>query len=156
MDFLPPRETMMLLQTSKVINSGLSLVVRPAFRILEASRWIWELDYGVPRIATVIPVFDGRRTHSILIRSQWWDQGWGERKSKLFIVGHRPDDEDFDIFSGRIVAEAPFAEHFASNIVLSFRPKRNEIYYLWYKVGGGGGHRLNIEEVYIYAISSQT
>jgi hypothetical protein len=151
-DYLSSGGAVHLSSTSKAVGSDLALLVRPPFRILAGTHWVGDHDTGgIPRIATSIPVFD-RKTHSITLKCKWWDQGFGDRKGMMYIVGHELDDDDFNIFSGRLVAESPVAKHFSSTLSLSFHPRAGEMYYLWYKVGGGGRHTLNVLDITIYAL----
>jgi hypothetical protein len=62
---------------------------------------------------------------------------------------HDDDEEgnnsDDDI--GRIIAKSPLAEHHETKCELIFRPKPGFTYCLCYKVGGGGGHCINVRDI---------
>lgn len=154
--YLPVQDALRLRQVSKRVLSDLSLSVRPAFQILQAGYWECDLETGnTPRMATMIPVFDKKRTHSITIQCQWREQVdlRGNGRSKLFIVAHRPDDDDFCISTGTVVAKADFGRTFPpTKMAMSFRPEYGAIYYLWYMVGGAPGHQLYISNIQIYAL----
>lgn len=91
-----------------------------------------------------IPVILGSRTHSIILRTSWRDQGYGPRKGGLFIVAHNRDkSENVDDFSqGRLVKASPITPHRVTQLMISFQPRANEVYHLWLHVGSGGGHEL--------------
>jgi hypothetical protein len=103
--------------------------------------------------------------HSMTLHAQWKDQGWGNQKGELFIAAHpristeEPDavpgfsidfdvDDDRDPFDGgRVVAmTTEMAPHEWGHVELTFTPREGEVYYLWYRVGGGGGHELRIKD----------
>jgi hypothetical protein len=103
--------------------------------------------------------------HSMTLHAQWKDQGWGNQKGGLFIVAKpristkEPDaapcfsidfdvDDDRDPFDGgRVVAmTTEMAPHEWGHVSLTFAPREGEAYYMWYRVGGGGGHELHIKD----------
>jgi hypothetical protein len=48
---------------------------------------------------------------------------------------------------GHLVCGSPTdAEHHESTLRLSFEPREDEVYYLYYKVGGGGCHTLHVHD----------
>lgn len=164
-DFLPVQEALRLRTTSTRIYSDLGLTVRPPFQILHDVHWQGDLDSpsGSPLIATIIPVFERRRTHSITVECQCHEQcGNG----KLYVLAHRcfeededeedgdTDDDAFSISRGTIVAELCFTGHLLTtrSLSLSFQPKSDEMYDLWYQVGGGPGNQLRLRSVCVYAV----
>ena len=108
--------------------------------------------------------------HSITVRTQWKDQGWGNQKGGLFIVA-TPKASKLDVAvvpavendatvenanetledpfeGGRVVAETAIcAPHEWGHTELTFSPVESEYYYIWYRVGGGGGHTLFLKDV---------
>jgi hypothetical protein len=54
--------------------------------------------------------------------------------------------------SGRLVVTSPIVEHHEMQLSLSFQPRADEIYHLWYSVGGGGGHELFVENLVVYSL----
>lgn len=61
------------------------------------------------------------------------------------------DGEDAGRFlGGRVVAESPDAEHHSTRLTLEFAPKDGLEYFVFYKVGGGGGHELRVSEALLY------
>lgn len=63
-----------------------------------------------------VPVLFPRRTHSVVLTCRWRDQGYGNRKGKLFVVAF-PSNDDVrkaameSIENGMIVYESPLASH---------------------------------------------
>lgn len=153
-DFLPVSDAMRVCLTSRTIRQDLGLVAQPAFRILEANYWRGDVEsLNTPRIATIVPIFDGRRTQSITMQCQWREQGGGGKKgSKLYIVAHEQGDDDFCMPSGTVVAESDYASRSTTTLSLSFRPQPGKVYYLWYQVGSGPGQQLYISDILVYAV----
>ena len=102
---------------------------------------------GAKRYERDIPVACPGNAHSITIEGDWKDQGWGNRNGQLYIVAQNPEEENPSFESGRLVASSPIAEHKKTKVCLTFQPKANEKYQLWYLIGGGGGHSLHIENL---------
>lgn len=125
---------------------------------LSALYWVGRyLDGHIPRlhqpqIEIPCPI---SRIHSILVSCQWVDQGWGNRKGSLFIVGTPKLDEstadvvplpvDVLFHGGRVVVRTmTCAEHHWTKVELRFQPRDDENYHLWFEVGAGGGHELRV------------
>ena len=92
------------------------------------------------------PLFTDQ-THTISFTCDFKDQGWGNRKSFLYI-------KDLDVAnlskikeSGRTICTSHLAEHEWSKLRLEFVPLPGKVYSLWYKVGGGGGHAIKAKNV---------
>jgi hypothetical protein len=154
-DYLPAPDALRLRRVSKSVCSDLSLTVRPAFRILQKQQWAGDSSgKSNPRMATWIPVFGGSKTHSITLQCQWrsLENHWGDSMSRICIVAHRPDDDELSMSAGTVVVERSLSSISASNLGLSFRPKSEEIYSLWYVVGGGSKNWLLIGDVHIHAL----
>ncbi len=149
-DFLPVRDALRLRQTSSRNCSDLGLTVRPPFQILQEDRWQGDLESSEsPRIATVIPIFDGRKTHSITLSCQCYNQ---DGRGKFYVVAHRSEDDDFSMSSGTIVTELDFTGRSMMRKPASFRPQFGEMYYLWYKIVGGAQSQLHLSPVRIHAV----
>jgi len=86
----------------------------------------------------------------------WKDQGWGNRKGKLFVVAeekNQPYDRSSQRFGGgRLLYTSEIAPHEEHTLGITFQPKENETYHIWYVVGGGGGHSLSLFSVIIQAL----
>ena len=92
------------------------------------------------------------RVHTTIIRCEWKDQGWGNRKGMLSVVrgtGKAPNDHARwgpDVMCGK--APAP---HDWTPLELTFRPAADDTsetrYRLWARAGGGGGHSLHVREL---------
>lgn len=155
--FLSPQEALRVCQTSKTIRAGVALKHRQPFRILEEWNWFDQPESGAvpgsPQIATIIPIFGTsvRRVHSVVVVCEWCDLGRtvGNRKSQLFIVAHGADDDDLSLSGGTIIAESGFAPLTISKLIMSFRPTLDEVYYLWYTMGGV---QLYIRNVWVYQL----
>ncbi|KAL3909679.1 MAG: hypothetical protein SGARI_002481 [Bacillariaceae sp.] len=65
-----------------------------------------------------------------------------------------------DLFEGgKVVYKSPVATHDLEPLEISFVPKpakssdkKPPMYHLWFVVGGGGGHSLTIENVYVHTL----
>jgi len=115
-----------------------------------------------------LPPVDPARTHTAFVDATWKDQGWGNRKGMISVVDESFDDakapgdrdaspswQGFRAGEGSpstsqstrwpacVVAGKEPAEHESTPLRLSFRP-RNPKHALWARVGGGGGHRLEV------------
>jgi len=108
--------------------------------------------------------------HSIQLSLQWRDQGWGNRKGKLFIVrsietsttmasepsrAHKKQNISSLRKNDKIMYESPTAEHTVSKLTASVtlltsnESNQNYKYSIWLFVGGGGGHSLRINNLSI-------
>jgi len=87
-----------------------------------------------------IPILFRYKTALVTFCCKWKDQGWGNRKGRIEI---REGDRK------RMVAKSPTAEHSKTNLCLTFEPKHNEKYYIYFLVGGGGGHSLHVTDIRI-------
>jgi hypothetical protein len=67
----------------------------------------------------------------------WKDQGWGNAKGRLYVIGSTSDRH-------RIAAASLLAGHIETSLRLQFIPQDGEEYSLWYKAGSGGGHSLEV------------
>lgn len=76
--------------------------------------------------------------HTIQFVATWRDQGWGNRKSVLYIY----EDKNEHNHQGKVVARSPTAEHHETTVKMQFQPKPGKNYTMCYCVGGGGGHEL--------------
>jgi hypothetical protein len=154
-DFLLVGDAFRLSRTSKAVYSLFPLSMLESL-LMKRTRMVGK-SVGEPRChrGPKIPVFLPIRTHTIVIQCKWRDQGWGNRKAKFLIVAHKKsnnhtDDNVDNINNGRVVVQSPIAEHSETLMTLSFSPSRTtaeieeEVYHLWYEIGGGGGHQLHI------------
>ena len=155
-DFLFVRDALRLCRTAKIIQQELGLVVRPPFRMMQATYWRDELESWntTPRVATIVPVLYGERTHSITLNGHWCDQEGGNEDCKLYVVAHPQEDEDICWNRGTVVAESNCARQSTTVFSLSVRPRPRMFYYLWYKVGGGPGHQVYISDILVHAVVS--
>lgn len=84
--------------------------------------------------------------HSILIKGNWNDQGWGNRKGMISVVakdGKAPDD--YESWSDLVVCGKEPAPHSFESLSLSFYPVDDmQPYKIWLRIGGGGGHYLRV------------
>ena len=122
--------------------------------LFESNTWhgTHDEESNTPRRSVWIPVKFRHKTHSVVLSCQWRDQGFGNRKGTLFVVAvpavDDPNEETLDsIENGTIVYESPLAPHAQESIQFSFAYSPEKAYYLWYRVGGGGGHRLYVENL---------
>ena len=109
---------------------------------------------------------DAGGTHTTFVSLLWRDQGWGNRKGMVSVVdengtaGDGPDGQplparapnDYKAWGPCVVAGAEPAPHQQERLRLAFRPKKGGSYALWYRAGGGGGHRLEIQGCTVKAL----
>jgi hypothetical protein len=160
--FWTPSEALEMAQmNSNVSRSIFGLTASPPQVILPAGHWRTvpsSPDPGfLPLCGPEIPlVFDAQNTHSVTLKCTWQDQGWGNRKGRLYVVGHDshaiPPQAQWNFSSGRVLSSAPsVAPHNSQELKMFFTPiVECDTYHLFYKVGGGGGHELlvwNLEAV---------
>ena len=121
-----------------------------------------------------IPMVCDTRVHSFQIQVRFRDQGWGNRKGKFYIVLQKRtwnctpgvSEEDSsptsnaegtasnsqrsmdDFQGGRVVFESQVADHTVGAVALRLGPPPPSCdYYLWARIGGGGGHQLFFQSV---------
>ncbi len=88
------------------------------------------------------------RLHTVAITFFWSDQGWGAHKGMLSVVRHggrAPDD--YAPWTADVMCGKEPAPHTNTHDSMEFRPRAGEGYAVWYRVGGGGGHRLFIHRM---------
>lgn len=98
-------------------------------------------------------------THSLTVKFNWHDQGFGNRKGLVYIVAlSKNSNESFTDATAVAAENLPFgggrlvcktldpAPHENSPCELSFCPRDGEIYQLWYSVGSGGAHLLYLDD----------
>jgi hypothetical protein len=56
------------------------------------------------------------------------------------------------IENGQIVCESPIAPHEKAPLRMSFNYSPSKSYFLWYRVGGGGGHQLLIDNLIVHTV----
>lgn len=146
---------------SKRWHSKLSLSITPPRKILsefsridcrngDANYGPYLMDYGfeipVPSQAQV-------DSHSVRVSMSWRDQGWGtgvrEHKSYFLIMA---SDKESGGRLGPVVFASGLAPHTKKRLSITFVPKRHQSYHLWYVVGGGCGHSLNLFDVSVQAL----
>jgi hypothetical protein len=121
----------------------------------------------VPKRAMTIDWMLKKQVHSVRVEFTWRDQGWGHQKGQVYLVGAKKEMQEaasdnnnttessssntnnnkFD--DGRVVYASPVSPHANTRVVFWFTPQQEEEYALWYKVGSGGGHTLNLSNASI-------
>ena len=95
------------------------------------------------------------RMKGLRVSFKWKDQGWGNQKSRVAVKVMNGSDEVFRIEDWN---KAPHIKetvnvmydkdhYFVKNLVAGCRLE------LWYVVGGGGGHRLEVEDFSVDILS---
>jgi hypothetical protein len=156
--FLHPLNAIDFSRTCRAVHDNLALAsLSPAIPLIAGKKvFIGAYSTGdqeVPWIRLPIPLH--RRIHSATLSLLWRDQGSGNQKGKVWIVGRRTTQvvDRNDPFHGMtIVSESPIAEHQLTNCKLTFVPKEDHVYYVFYRVGGGGGHQLHLESVTLFSM----
>jgi len=154
---LPAKDALYLSGTSKKLKRDVGFsVIDSGLRLFGQNKWVGDYATGdIPRRGPEIPNLFETQTLSIDLQFDFVDQGWGNLKGQIFVVADR--GEPYKPLEGfqtrRVVARSPGAQHRSTHIKLSFEPKMDEKCHLWYKVGGGGGHSLEVSNANVsYAI----
>ena len=93
------------------------------------------------------------RVHTVGITLFWRDQGWGNRKGKVWVLRERDRaPNDHGISSEDVRCMKGPAPHTVAHEDMAFRPRAGEEYDIWYSVGGGGGHRLYIHNLGLHRL----
>jgi hypothetical protein len=149
--FLGPRDALKLAQSCKTLHSDLALsVLSPSLKIFDKLDWsAGDAEGDIIHRALRLPVNNTSvGIHSICLDCVWGDQGWGNCKGEAWIVAFPPNfsipngDGNGTFSGGRAVAHSRLESHARSRLRMTFSPRKGEEYHLFYKVGGGGGHRL--------------
>mmetsp|Transcript_23711 Transcript_23711/g.35172 ORF Transcript_23711/g.35172 Transcript_23711/m.35172 type:complete len:176 (-) Transcript_23711:194-721(-) len=110
-------------------------------------------DYMLRRWVEINPIMVRSDVHSMIFSCEYKDQGWGNRKGKIYIT-EKEDGFSNDVYDiGAKIAESPTAEHRTRRLVLKFRPKPGATYAISYFVGGGGGHELFITNAKVKSVA---
>jgi hypothetical protein len=88
--------------------------------------------------------------HSVIFRCRFNDQNWGNRKGVVYISELQPDAVASDL--GSVICTSHTAFHHSTDLCLAFKPKPGLIYALCYKVGGGGGHELFVNDAQVQSV----
>eukprot|EP00541_Cyclophora_tenuis_P000924 CAMPEP_0116555152 /NCGR_PEP_ID=MMETSP0397-20121206/7996_1 /TAXON_ID=216820 /ORGANISM="Cyclophora tenuis, Strain ECT3854" /LENGTH=300 /DNA_ID=CAMNT_0004080407 /DNA_START=72 /DNA_END=974 /DNA_ORIENTATION=+ len=105
--------------------------------------WVGPHNQDPPRLIQEVSIlFPPTMIQSVRVCCMWRDQGWGNRKSRLF-VSTNSDQLSHD----SIVVQSDIAEHDERPLELEFKTKADVKYYVWCRVGGGGGHQLFVREL---------
>jgi len=112
---------------------------------------------NTPGRSVWIPAHFPRRTHSIVLTCKWRDQGFGTRKGALFVVAVDVHDDPNSttlqsMDNGMIVCKSPLAPHEEESLRMSFSYSSSKAYYLWYRVGSGGGYGLYVNDLKCHTI----
>ena len=110
-------------------------------------------EHRAHRLLTV-PLGGARtRVHTVGITLFWRDQGWGNRKGKVWVLRERDRaPNDHGISSEDVRCMKGPAPHAVAHEYMAFRPRAGEEYDIWYSVGGGGGHRLYIHNLGLHRL----
>ena len=93
------------------------------------------------------------RLHTAGITFTWADQGWGAQKGMLSVVresGRAPND--YEGWSADVMCGKEPAPHESTSDSMEFCPRAGEEYAVWYRVGGGGGHELYMDDIGVHRL----
>ena len=147
-EFLSVPDVKRLKWSCKDVNANIDMVTM----ITDIGRTDWKDDYDWKyfgmrlssiRLRPLISYNDDLARPAIL-SFECKDQGWGNRKGRIGI-SELPNSQPTVAGGkevGTIVAQSPIAEHEWGSAVLKFIPKNGFSYYLSYRVGEHGGHKL--------------
>jgi len=155
--FLSPRDAVRVKRASKKLNSQLDLVATDRLRILDSlvrrdSDFNVHLGFELPGLSRDSSI------HTTILSMKWQDQGWGNRKSRVIITaemkGEEYDAPTWSNFEGRrVIFRSSHASHTEERLKISFHPRTDETYSLWFIVGGGGGHCIHLKEIELRTIA---
>jgi hypothetical protein len=154
--FLSSGDAISLSRTCRSLHSSLALSSLSPSRIVlpelvEYGHW----QTGDDVIRSIrLPVLQ-RRVHSLTLSFWWRDQGQGHRKGQVWIAGRptsQPIQPDHSFQGGKVVCESPLAAHILEQHKMTFVPIEGQVYHFFYRVGGGGGHQLRIENGMLHTI----
>jgi len=156
-DYLPPYDAVNVSRASKHLRSRLSLAItRPTPFLSKYSR---ENDDDLMHYGFEIPMMVSQASvHTMRVAMKWNDQGWGNRKGKLMIVAENKNqsydrsDQRMGLGYSRVMYESRIARHSKRRLNIEFKTMHGESYHLWYVVGGGGGHALNLYNMKVQAL----
>jgi len=154
--FLTSSEALQLHELNSSFRDALPLSTLTYSKLFRKKKK-WSGATDTPIRSVWIPVLFPHRTHSIVLTCRWRDQGWGNRKGTLFIVAvdahDDPNTETLEsIENGKIVYQSPLAAHQEESLQMSFSYSPSKAYYLWYRIGGGGGHELHVNNLFMHTI----
>lgn len=104
---------------------------------------------------SILPNLNLDNVHSIQLNVQWCDQGWGGRKSRLFIVRsiNTPSMQRCLEEHDEFLYKSPVAMHELENLNVSISLVGNDNidykYSIWAYVGGTGGREIRIASLSI-------
>lgn len=144
--FLAPRDASLFSTSSKHIFSVLKLkkIGYPVVLLPAGSHFLGEYHDKIRTAANITTTAFGT-LHTIVLETDWRDQGWGGRKGRLYVVAtdsNGPVEARDHFESGRVVVASPAADHVTTHLRMEFQPRSNETYRLWMFVGDHGGHEL--------------
>jgi len=158
--FLSSKAALRLRELSSSFRDTISLsTLTDPKALLMQKTWYGTHDEtsNTPSRSVWIPVLFPNRTHSIILTCNWRDQGHGNRKGALFVVAVDVNDDPNtttleSIENGKIVYQSPLAPHEEENLQMPFNYSPSKAYYLWYRIGGGGGHQLQVRNLEMHTI----
>lgn len=158
--FLNSKDALQLSELNSSFREALSLsTLHDPTPLITRNTWYGTRDEGssTPRRSVWIPVLFPHRTHSVVLTCKWRDQGFGNRKGALFVVAVPVNDDPNtemleSIENGKTVYASPIAPHEEESLRISFSCSPSMAYYLWYRVGGGGGHQLGINNLMMHTV----
>ena len=93
------------------------------------------------------------RVHTVYIKCLWRDQGWGNQKGMLSVVGAPSWDapNDYQPWSKSVRCGREPAPHKEAPLVMHFRPAPDDprSYNICARAGGGGGHALHVRNLVV-------
>ena len=95
-------------------------------------------EHRAHRLLTV-PLGGARtRVHTVGITLSWRDQGWGNRKGKVWVLRVRDRaPNDIAILSADVMCMKGPAPHTLAHEYMAFRPRAGEEYDFWFRVAEG-------------------
>jgi len=151
--FLPVKDLVAFSAASRMTYSVRSVPVPCAHR---GGQWEGPWDQGVARFWQQVALPAGALC--VKLRFHWVDQGWGNHKGTLALVREGGTlGPDYSEPTADVLALLQYAEHHLTTGELQLHHPRCDIaapyhFDIWLRVGGGGGHRLDIHDLEIMAL----
>lgn len=153
-NFIPAKS---ILRFAAVCRSCRVVRLTPSLTLEEGGRtWRNDVQCYSPHDWQSIPSTRPLMLHSVFVRCQWKDQGWGNQKGMLSVVrdgGCAPCD--YGPWSSDVMCGKEPAPHKWEALTLSYRPTADgeHTYRICARAGGGGGHSLSVKDLVVRAIA---
>mmetsp|Transcript_25123 Transcript_25123/g.50072 ORF Transcript_25123/g.50072 Transcript_25123/m.50072 type:complete len:190 (-) Transcript_25123:49-618(-) len=116
---------------------------------LEGTSQLHDAERYSPYLWQNLPLASLATIHSVRITGKWRDQGWGNKKGMISVTKNgTPAPNDYSKWHPNVVCGLEPAPHDETSFTLTFTPDASATTYdIYCRVGGGGGHSLQVHSV---------